>query len=76
MAGVIVITTKRGRAGVSTINYTGEFTYRMIPSYRDFNIMNSQDQMSVYMDMQKKAGSTSPKPSPIRKAAYSERCTR
>jgi tonB-linked outer membrane protein, susC/ragA family len=54
MAGVIVITTKRGRAGVSTINYTGEFTYRMIPSYRDFNIMNSQDQMSVYMDMQKK----------------------
>ena len=54
MAGVIVITTKRGRAGVSSINYTGEFTYRMIPSYRDFNIMNSQDQMSVYMDMQKK----------------------
>lgn len=34
MAGVIVITTKRGRAGVSSINYTGEFTYRMIPSYR------------------------------------------
>lgn len=54
MAGVIVITTKRGRAGVSTINYTGEFTYRMIPSYKNFNIMNSQDQMSVYMDMQRK----------------------
>ncbi|MBE6181754.1 MAG: SusC/RagA family TonB-linked outer membrane protein [Rikenellaceae bacterium] len=54
MAGVIVITTKRGRAGVSSINYTGEFTYRMIPSYNNFNIMNSQDQMSVYMDMQKK----------------------
>ena len=48
MAGVIVITTKKGRAGVSRINYTGEFTYRMIPSYNEFNIMNSQDQMAVY----------------------------
>lgn len=54
MAGVIVITTKKGRAGVSHVNYTGEFTYRMIPSYGDFNIMNSQDQMSVYQDMYNK----------------------
>lgn len=51
MAGVIVITTKKGRAGVSTINYTGEFTYRMKPSYNDFNIMNSQEQMSVNEEM-------------------------
>ena len=54
MAGVIVITTKKGRAGVSHINYTGEFTYRMIPSYADFNIMNSQDQMSVYQELYNK----------------------
>ncbi|MCD8275595.1 MAG: SusC/RagA family TonB-linked outer membrane protein [Alistipes sp.] len=54
MAGVIVITTKKGRAGVSRINYTGEFTYRMIPSYADFNIMNSQDQMSVYQELYNK----------------------
>lgn len=54
MAGVIVITTKKGRAGVSRINYTGEFTYRMIPSYNEFNIMNSQDQMAVYEEMRKK----------------------
>lgn len=52
--GVIVITTKKGRAGVSRINYTGEFTYRMIPSYNEFNIMNSQDQMAVYEEMRKK----------------------
>lgn len=51
MAGVIVITTKKGRPGVSRINYTGEFTYRMIPSYANFNIMNSQDQMSIYQEM-------------------------
>lgn len=54
MAGVIVVTTKKGRAGVSRINYTGEFTYRMIPSYANFNIMNSQDQMSIYQDMYNK----------------------
>jgi TonB-linked SusC/RagA family outer membrane protein len=51
MAGVIVITTKRGKAGVSRISYTGEYTYRLTPSYGDFNIMNSQEQMSVYEEM-------------------------
>ncbi|MCW3786791.1 SusC/RagA family TonB-linked outer membrane protein [Plebeiibacterium sediminum] len=51
MAGVIVITTKKGRAGVSKISYTGEYTYRLTPSYGDFNIMNSQEQMSVYEEM-------------------------
>lgn len=54
MAGVIVVTTKKGKAGVSRINYTGEFTYRMKPSYNNFNIMNSQDQMGVYQEMQQK----------------------
>ena len=51
MAGVIVITTKRGKEGVSTFNYSNESTFRLIPSYRDFNIMNSQEQMSVYEEM-------------------------
>ena len=54
MAGVIVITTKKGRTGVSSINYTGEFTYRMKPSYNEFNIMNSQDQMGIYKEMEEK----------------------
>lgn len=54
MAGVIVITTKKGRAGASSFAYTGEFTTRFVPSYREFNIMNSQDQMDFYMDMQNK----------------------
>ena len=51
MAGVIVITTKKGKAGVSRINYSSEYTYRLTPSYNDFNIMNSQEQMSVYEEM-------------------------
>ncbi len=54
MAGVIVITTKKGRAGQARINYTGEYTMRLKPSYSTFNIMNSQDQMSIYQEMQQK----------------------
>ena len=51
MAGVVVITTKRGRAGSSSINYTGEFTYRLKPSYSEYNISNSQEQMGIYKEM-------------------------
>ncbi len=51
MAGVVVITTKKGRVGHSSINYTGEFTYRMKPSYNDYNISNSQEQMGIYKEM-------------------------
>lgn len=54
MAGVVVITTKKGRAGVSRLNYTGEFTYRMKPSYNNFNISNSQEQMGIYKEMEEK----------------------
>lgn len=52
MAGVIVVTTKKGKAGTSRINYTGEFTMRMKPKYGDFNIMNSQEQMGVYKELE------------------------
>ena len=51
MSGVIVVTTKKGRAGASKISYTGEYTMRLKPSYSQFNIMNSQEQMSVYKEM-------------------------
>ena len=54
MAGVIVITTKKGKQGQARINYTGEYTMRLKPSYSTFNIMNSQDQMSIYQEMQQK----------------------
>lgn len=54
MAGVIVITTKKGQQGQARINYTGEYTMRLKPSYSTFNIMNSQDQMGIYQEMQQK----------------------
>ena len=54
MAGVIVITTKKGSKGRASVNYTGEFTTRLKPSYRDYNIMNSQEIMGVYKEMDDK----------------------
>lgn len=54
MAGVVVITTKKGKVGVSRLNYTGEFTSRLIPDYSDFNISNSQQQMGIYQEMERK----------------------
>ncbi len=53
MAGVIVVTTKKGKAGSNRISYTGEYSLRLKPSYSNFNIMNSQEQMSVYREMEK-----------------------
>jgi len=54
MAGVIVVTTKKGKQGQAHINYTGEFTTRLIPSYSNFDILNSQEQMGIYKELQKK----------------------
>jgi TonB-linked SusC/RagA family outer membrane protein len=52
MAGVIVITTKKGKAGSNKISYTGEYSLRLVPSYGDYNIMNSQEQMGIYREME------------------------
>jgi TonB-linked SusC/RagA family outer membrane protein len=54
MAGVIVVTTKKGKAGQTHLSYTGEYTYRLKPSYNTFNIMNSQEQMEIYQELQQK----------------------
>ena len=54
MAGVIVVTPKKGKAGQSKLNYTGELTYRMVPSYNDYNICNSQEQMGIYQEFERK----------------------
>ena len=54
MGGVIVVTTKKGSKGRASVNYTGEFTTRLKPSYNDYNIMNSQEVMGVYKEMANK----------------------
>jgi len=54
MNGVVVITTKKGRIGKPLISYTGNFSTYLKPTYNDYNIMNSADQMSVYSEMARK----------------------
>ncbi len=54
MGGVIVVTTKKGSKGRASVNYTGEFTTRLKPSYSNYNIMNSQEVMGVYQEMANK----------------------
>lgn len=52
--GVIVITTKRGRSGATRVNYSGNFSINLRPTYNQFDIMNSADEMSVYREMYEK----------------------
>lgn len=54
MNGVIVITTKKGNSGKSSININSEFTMKSKPSYSDYDILNSQDQISVFREMERK----------------------
>ncbi|MEO6282550.1 MAG: SusC/RagA family TonB-linked outer membrane protein [Dyadobacter sp.] len=54
MNGVIVITTKKGKSGKPVITYAGNFSTQLTPSYRNFNIMNSAQQMSVLGELERK----------------------
>ncbi len=54
MAGVIVITTKKGKKGSSNVSYNSSFTYRRRPNYSEYNVMNSQEQMSVLQELEQK----------------------
>ncbi|WP_300601719.1 SusC/RagA family TonB-linked outer membrane protein [Niabella sp.] len=56
MNGVIVVTTKKGRntQGKANISYTGNFTTYIKPSYNQFDIMNSAQQMGVMVEMENK----------------------
>ncbi len=51
MAGVIVITTKKGHPGESRINYTGELSIRSKPIYGNRSILNSWQQSEIFRDM-------------------------
>lgn len=54
MNGVVVITTKKGRAGKLNVSYIGNFSTYLKPDYRDFDIMNSAQQMSVLAELERK----------------------
>jgi len=52
--GVIVITTKRGKSGKLRVNYSGNYSFKLRPSYNQFNLMNSAQEMSVYRELYEK----------------------
>ena len=54
MNGVIVVTTKRGKSGKPKVQYSGNFTVQMKPTYNDYDILNSADQMMIYAEMENK----------------------
>ncbi|QZT36716.1 SusC/RagA family TonB-linked outer membrane protein [Halosquirtibacter xylanolyticus] len=54
MNGVIVISTKKGKDGTLNVNYSMGLTVRPIPSYNDYNILNSKDQMQVNKEIYEK----------------------
>ena len=52
--GVIVITTKRGKSGALRVNYSANFSGKIRPTYNQFYLMNSAQEMSVYREMYRK----------------------
>ncbi|WP_158447907.1 SusC/RagA family TonB-linked outer membrane protein [Aquimarina longa] len=52
--GVIVITTKKGKRGGVKVNYSNNFAYRLRPRYTNFNVLNSQQELSVYAELAQK----------------------
>lgn len=56
MNGVIVVTTKKGKStqGKPQLSYTSNWTSYLKPTYNDYNIMNSADQVALYLELEEK----------------------
>lgn len=54
MNGVIVITTKKGRTGQINVNYSTNISIKPIPTYNDYNVLDSREQMSVNRELYEK----------------------
>ncbi|WP_264550903.1 SusC/RagA family TonB-linked outer membrane protein [Flavobacterium sp. N2038] len=53
--GVVVVTTKQGRRDSPLkVSYSVENTVRTVPSYTQYDILNSQESMSVFQEMRQK----------------------
>lgn len=52
--GVIVITTKRGKSGALRVNYNANFSAQLRPTYNQFDILNSAQELSVYRELSRK----------------------
>ncbi|MDD2358797.1 MAG: TonB-dependent receptor plug domain-containing protein, partial [Thiovulaceae bacterium] len=54
MNGVIVVTTKNGKEGRPIISYSSKTSIQLKPTYSNYDIMNSAEQMSVYAELERK----------------------
>ena len=53
--GVIVVTTRSGRRNSQNrVNYAYELSFRNKPSYANFDLLDSQESMAIFMEMEKK----------------------
>ncbi|MGB3779230.1 MAG: SusC/RagA family TonB-linked outer membrane protein [Tunicatimonas sp.] len=52
--GVIVITTKRGKSGQLRVNYAGNFSTSLRPTYNNFDILDSRNELSIYRELYEK----------------------
>ncbi|WP_432222148.1 SusC/RagA family TonB-linked outer membrane protein [Flavobacterium sp. TMP13] len=53
--GVVVVTTKQGRRDVPlSVTYSLEQSLRTVPNYNQFDILNSQESMSIFKEMESK----------------------
>lgn len=53
--GVIVVTTKSGKRNAPLrVNYSSEYSMRHKPSYTSYDLLNSQETMAIYLEMQAK----------------------
>ncbi|KAA5826175.1 SusC/RagA family TonB-linked outer membrane protein [Algibacter amylolyticus] len=50
--GVVVITTKSGKRNQKpAFNYSSEYAVRAVPSYNQYNLLNSQETVSIYRQL-------------------------
>ncbi|ARS40168.1 hypothetical protein CA265_11090 [Sphingobacteriaceae bacterium GW460-11-11-14-LB5] len=63
--GVIVITTKKGKIGKPTINYSTNFTTSQRPNYSQFNLMNSKERVDVSREVYAKGLQFAVMPDPV-----------
>ena len=52
--GVIVITTKQGKKGKLRVTANTSYAYRLLPNYETFNVLNSQQELSIYSELVRK----------------------
>ena len=50
--GVIVVTTKRGKAGPMQVNYNTSFSFQQRPSYSSLQLMNSKERVNLSRELQ------------------------